>query len=413
MADRPAPRSQRPAARLSAICFAVASVFFLCGWGLASIAAPHLLDFFYQPRPLAVTHTFTLGWVSLMMIGVLYQYVPALTKRPLGLPALAPFQVGLFVAGVVGLVSHFWLGATDATAWSAAMIAVSVLLFAAEIGPSLLRAERWDATVLGIGVALLCFVATALLGFLFALDKAWSFLPGSVLTNIAGHAHLGLLGWITLTICAVSYRMVAAFLLPTEVFPVSARRQIALLSGAVVALAVTLMWRTNWVWPFALAVLAAMGWYGLIIGRLLRTRRMPVDWSICHVFAALAHLAAAAVCGMLLLLSVDPVGASGNRLAVAYGLFLLIGWTSNFIVGVGSRMLPGLIGAGATPLLSPVAAGAVFALLNGGIAAAAASAIAGETAAFRWSCAAPFAAAALFAAALAQRVHTLSRTQRA
>src|SRR5574337_1013570 len=102
VANRPATRSQRPAARLSAVCFAVASVFFLCGWGLASIAAPQLLEFFYQPRPLAVTHTFTLGWVSLMIIGVLYQYVPALTKRPLGLPTLAPFHVGLFACGVVG-----------------------------------------------------------------------------------------------------------------------------------------------------------------------------------------------------------------------------------------------------------------------------------------------------------------------
>jgi hypothetical protein len=65
------------------------------------------------------------------------------------------------------------------------------------------------------------------------------------------------------------------------------------------------------------------------------------------------------------------------------------------------------------PLLSPVAGAAVFVLLNAGIAAAAASAIADEAAAFRWSCAAPFAAAALFAAALARRVRTLPRARRA
>jgi hypothetical protein len=403
MAAPPTSGSLRPPAWISAACFVGASLSFLGGWALAMIAAPELLDFFYQPRPLAVTHTFTLGWVSLMMIGVLYQYVPALTKRPLGLPSLAPVQVALFAVGVFGLVAHFWLGTTSAMTWTAALIAASVLLFVAEIGPSLLRAERWDATVLGLGVALVCFAGTAVLGLLFALDKAWSFLPGSVLTNIAGHAHLGLLGWITLTICAVSYRMVAAFLLPTEFFPDSARRQIAFLSVAVVMLSMALLLRARWALVFAVAVTAAMGWYAWIVWRLLRTRRMPIDWSIRHVFAALAHLAAAAVCGLVLLAYVDPSGAAGSRLAVAYGLFLLVGWTSNFIVGVGSRMIPGLMGAGGTPLLPPVAAAAVFGLLNAGIAGAALSAIAGEVAAFRWSCGGPLAAAVVFAAAIARR----------
>ena len=66
-------------------------------------------------------------------------------------------------------------------------------------------------------------------------------------------------------------------------------------------------------------------------------------------------------------------------------------------------MIPGLMGAGGTPLLPPARAATVFVLLNAGITGAAVSVIAGEVAAFRWSCAGPLAAAVVFAAAIARR----------
>lgn len=150
MSGSSAAGSLRPPAWISGLCFAGAAASFFVGWVLAIIAAPELLDFFYQPRPLAVTHTFTLGWVSLMMMGVLYQYVPSLTKRPLAMPRLAPLQVATFTIGVFGLVPHFWLGTTTAMTWTAAMIAASVLLFAVQIGAPVLRAADRDATVGGL-----------------------------------------------------------------------------------------------------------------------------------------------------------------------------------------------------------------------------------------------------------------------
>ncbi|MBI4516199.1 MAG: hypothetical protein HY699_10345 [Deltaproteobacteria bacterium] len=395
----------RPPTRLSALCMACAGVAFLTGWLLVVLAAPDMVAFFYQPRVLAITHTFTLGWISLSMIGVLYQYVPSLTKSPLAYPRLAGLQVGLFILGAAGMVAHFWMGRLNGMAWSAGVVLASVLLFAGLLAPSLARAPRYDATVIGISVAVASFVGTAALGVLYAIDKVYPFLAGSVLSNIAAHAHLGLLGWITLTICAVSYRMVAAFLLPEVLFPAATRRQILLLAGLMPVLLTTLLsrWQTA-TFVVGCLVAIALAWYVIILWRLLQGRRMPVDWTLAHVLAALVHLAAAIGCGLALVVLVDPGSALGNRLVLAYGIFALSGWISNFIIGMATRMVPGLVGKGARPLLSERGRALLFGLLNAGIAAAAMAALSASAPALRLAALLPLAAGLLFCTTLLRRL---------
>jgi hypothetical protein len=394
----------RPAARWSGVCFAVAGMCFIVGWLLILVAAPDLVAFFYQPRPLAITHTFTLGWISLTMIGVLYQYVPALTKHAVLWPRAVGWQITLFVIGVSGLITHFWIGHLVGMAWSAGVIWISVLLFAVQLALPLWRAPQADATVIGLLAALACFVGTATLGLLYAIDKVAPFVGGSVLRNLAAHAHLGLLGWITLTMCAVSYRMVPAFVLPETALPSAAAGQILSLA-VLVPLLVLCILVDSAATPFvAVLVVGSLVWYGRIVIRLLRTRRMEVDWSLRHVIAGLAHLAAAAACGLELLFLVDPGSEIGSRTAVAYGAFLLVGWISNYIIGVGSRMIPGLMGRGARPLLPPGGGALLFGLLNGGVVAVVGSVLAGSPAGLRIAVLLPLLAALLFTAGLVRRL---------
>ncbi len=400
--------SLRPSAAVSGACLGLGAVSFIAGWILLAIAAPDVESFFYQPRVLAVTHTFTLGWISLTMIGVLYQYVPSLTKQPLPWPRAAGYQVALFVVGAAGMISHFWLGHLSGMAWSAGLVWVSVILFAVLLLPPLVRAPRIDATVIGITAAICYFAATATLGLLYAIDKVHPFLGGSVLANIAGHAHLGLVGWISLTICAVSYRLVAAFLLPLTLFPDAARRQIVVLAALVPVLLIALLARAGVLITTMLALLiaVAMGWYAIILGRLAASRRMPLDWSLAHVIAALIHLGGAIVCAVVLLVAVDPAGAVGSRVVVVYGVLLLVGWVSNFIVGMATRMASGLMGAGARPLLTGTGRATVFGLLNGGIIAVAVSMLTGYTTALRVAALLPMSAGLVFGTALVRRVRS-------
>lgn len=364
---------------LPAVCLALATLNLNIGLVLALYAAGDIETFFYQPHVLAVTHTFTLGWISLAIIGVLYRFVPALTKQQVRWPWLARAQVALFLTGALGLVSHFWIGHLNGMAWSAGVLVFSVVLLLVCLLPLLLAAPHYDATVIGIGVALLSFLGVAVLGFLYSIDKVYPFLGGSVLSNIAAHAHLAVLGWVSLMICAVSYRMVAAFVLPEQVLPEPARRQVLSLSVLVPALVLAIFLRSWLVAPLALLTAGSLVWYASIIIRLLRMRRMPIDWSMRHVQAALAHLGVAAACGLAFVLGIDVGGPVGARLAVAYGVLGLFGWVSNFILGMASRLAPGLAstsGLTPSPLFGARTQATIFSCFNLGVLGVAGGALA-------------------------------------
>ena len=327
MEERIRSNRQLRIARLPIHFFAVAVAFF----ALAVVAAPWvvgvLIDYFYQPLVLALTHTITLGWITAAMMGVMYRYVPALTKRPLRFPRLALLQLWLFVIGVMGMVAHFVIGYWIATWLAAAVVVVSVALFALNMLLCLAPAGRRGV---------------AETGMLLAVDKTFGFLHGSVITNLAGHAHLAALGWVSLTICAVSYRMVPAFLLPEIELPRAATWQLYGLAVSVAGLAIALLGGIGGAPIWSTAVLLALLAYVAVLGSLVRNRRMPIDWTMRHALAGVVSLVLAAGLGLSLML-IDAGSAVGSRVAGAYGVVGLLGWVTNFIVGMSYKLFPGFI----------------------------------------------------------------------
>ena len=342
MEERIRSNRQLRIARLPIHFFAVAVAFF----ALAVVAAPwvvgDLIDYFYQPLVLALTHTITLGWITAAMMGVMYRYVPALTKRPLRFPRLALLQLWLFVIGVMGMVAHFVIGYWIATWLAAAVVVVSVALFALNMLLCLAPAGRRGVAETGMLLAVLYLLVAAMLGLLLAVDKTFGFLHGSVITNLAGHAHLAALGWVSLTICAVSYRMVPAFLLPEIELPRAATWQLYGLAVSVAGLAIALLGGIGGAPIWSTAVLLALLAYVAVLGSLVRNRRMPIDWTMRHALAGVVSLVLAAGLGLSLML-IDAGSAVGSRVAGAYGVVGLLGWVTNFIVGMSYKLFPGFI----------------------------------------------------------------------
>ena len=73
----------------------------LCSFAVGVAAAPlvvgDIAEFFYQPMPLALVHAFTLGWITSGLMGLMYERVPALTRRSVPFPRLAMVQLLLFI----------------------------------------------------------------------------------------------------------------------------------------------------------------------------------------------------------------------------------------------------------------------------------------------------------------------------
>ena len=328
--------------RLPIHFFTTAVISFGCGVAAAPFLVGQIVDFFYQPPILALVHTFTLGWITMAIMGVMYRYVPALTRHPIAYPRVAMWQLALFIIGTIGIVSHFANGIWVGTWFSAGILIVSVAMFAANMIPCLYPHLGRGVAETGMFLSTCFLFVAASIGFVLSLDKTYNFLGGDVLTNLASHVHFAAIGWVTLTICAVSYRMLPAFLLPKLHLPKSAMWQLWALAVAAIALGVTLLLGLPGAifWSFAIA--AALLAYMITIGRLVRSRRMPIDFTARHALAGIIWLVLAIVSGLILTV-IGPQGLVGSRIASAYGTMGLLGWISNFIIGMSYQLFPGFV----------------------------------------------------------------------
>jgi hypothetical protein len=357
--------------------FATATIFFAGGVVAAPFLVARIVDFFYQPPILAIVHTFTLGWITASIMGVMYRYVPALTRHPIAYPRLAFWQFIVFLIGTIGIISHFANGIWVGTWFSAGILIVSVVMFAVNMIPCLYPKLGRGVAETGMLLSICFLLIAASIGFTLALDKTYNFLGGDVLTNLGSHVHFAAIGWVTLTICAVSYRMLPAFILPTLQLPRSATWQLWALAVATIALGITLPFGLpgELFWSFLIA--AALIAYMITIGRLMRTRRLPIDFTPGHAIAGIVWLVLAIICGLALAV-IGPQGAEGNRLAAAYGATGLLGWISNFIIGMSYQLFPGFVARARTSAGWPVVTIAelsitkmrslVFIVYNGGVA---------------------------------------------
>lgn len=328
--------------RLPIHFFVVAVAFFALGVVAMPFVIGDVAAFFYQMTPLALVHTFTLGWITAAMMGVMYRYVPALSRHPLPYPRMAFVQLGLYVVGVSGMIAHFaigiWMGL-----WIAAIVVVaSVLLFAAEIIPCLWGQVGRGVAESGMFLGVCFLVLTAAIGLTLGLDKTYNFLGGSILTNLSGHVHFAALGWVTLTICAVSYRMIPAFILPKITLPPATIWQLYSLAVGISGLGVTLIFALPGVTEWSVAIAVSLIAYIVTIGRLVRTRRMPLDWTTRHAVTGIFWLALAIVMGLTLTV-IGAGSVAGSRIASAYGATGLLGWISNFIIGMSYQLFSGFV----------------------------------------------------------------------
>ncbi|MBN9244675.1 MAG: hypothetical protein J0I98_17970 [Mesorhizobium sp.] len=203
----------------AALAFLVgAQVLMIAGYGFPAVPAE-------APETLILVHMVTIGWLSLLMCGALFQFVPVLIAQPLRggrlvLPALICLLSGLafLLAGFLQLAGTI---DTDLPLLAIAgmLLPVGFLLVVGVLVGTLLRANlTLPARFVAAGLA--CVLVTVTLGALFALLLS-GFLPALAGLDFRAHAlpvHIavGLGGWLTFTAIGVSYRLLPMFMLSPD-----------------------------------------------------------------------------------------------------------------------------------------------------------------------------------------------------
>ena len=326
------------------IHFFVFSVFwFTYGAVLLPWLTPSAIHLFYQPGILSLVHVFTLGFITSAIMGVMYRYVPALTRRSVAHPGLARFQFVAYAIGVAGMVSHFALGSWTGLWWSAALVLAGVILFAINLLPLLwIRLGRGVAET-GMFVAIGFLILAALLGLLMGIEEAHGFVLGNLVTSLGCHVTFAAIGWVTLAICAASHRLVPAFILPKKLLPrMAALWQIIALAVATLGLGTSLLLQLPGVWCWSLTAAGALLVYAVIMATLVGSRRTAIDWSLGHALTGMLWL----IVAIALSQAVTWLGGwsiEGSSLAGALVTAALLGWAGNFIIGMSYQLFPGVV----------------------------------------------------------------------
>lgn len=178
-----------------------------------------------SPKTLVLVHLVALGWLSLLMCGALFQFVPVLIARPLYSNSLPLPALLLLVSGIAALLSAF-LQLDGNVELSLPLFPTAGFLLGVGFGLVLWNVGRtlWAARPLPlparfVAVGLLSLAATVVLGIVFAL--ALSGVGPQAFYELAAlglpiHVIAGLGGWLTFTAIGVSYRLLSMFMLAPD-----------------------------------------------------------------------------------------------------------------------------------------------------------------------------------------------------
>jgi hypothetical protein len=312
---------------------------------VAALALPglgaELSAHYYHPRLLALTHVVTLGWITLAIFGATYQLVPVVIERPLWSDRLARWQLPGLVAGILGMVGHFWTGRWDGLAWAAGVVGAAALAHVVNVALSLRGLSRWTFTARSLALALGGLGLTVAFGIALAATHGRPVFSGGPLGAVHAHFHLALLGWIVPVILGVSARVYPMFFVTADPGRRSARVQLGGLALGVPAIVAGLLEdRPSLTAPGAILVAGALAAHVIWVGQLVRQRQRPrLDWGLRFVLTGTACLVPAAALGLALGFGL----AAGPRAALAYAVLALGGWVSLTIIGMMLKIVPFLV----------------------------------------------------------------------
>lgn len=349
---------------LALVSLLAAEGLMTAGYGFPSAPIP-------APQSLVVVHIVAIGWLSLLMCGALFQFVPVLVAKPLYSNFLPLPTLMLLAAGLIALLCGF-LQLAGTLAFGVRLLPTGATLLAVGFAFALWNLGRtlWSARPLGLSarfviVGLASLVAAAGFGLVFAFvlggTTAETHLAALTAAGLPLHVVAGLGGWLTVTAMGVSYRLLAMFMLAPELQGASTRGALYLAAatmtvavvGGVIAIFNAAGLGTT-LFAAGLLALGALALYGRDILYLYRARkRRLIELNSRMAGIALVNLATSAMLVLVLAATgalTRDVGAvvflvafgwlSGLGLAQLYKIVAFLTWLECYGPVLGKTQTP-------------------------------------------------------------------------
>ncbi len=328
-----------------------------------------LAAYHYNQNVIAATHLFVLGWICSIVMGAMYQLVPVALETRLYSERLACWQYVVHLTGFIGMVWMFRVWNMKQVGHFGSAFTVSVGMFVYNIARTLARAPKWNVIATAITSALgwISFAVVAGLSIaagkciyesadtLSAASPTGALVRGlrhvgmfmahfDPLGAMHAHAHLGIIGFFTMLIVGVSYKLAPMFTISEIQSRRRALTSVVLLNLGLAGSFTTILLRSPWKMAFSLVIMAALAIYGWELAAILRARkRRPLDGGIKCFLTAVALLGPLSVIAIILSWPGLPLNALTGQLENAYGFLGLLGFVTLAIIGMLYKIVPFLV----------------------------------------------------------------------
>jgi Cytochrome C and Quinol oxidase polypeptide I len=319
-------------------------VSLLIGTGFLVLRPDLLATYHYNQAIIAATHLFTLGWISSVIMGAMYQLVPVALETTLYSERLGRWHFVLHLVGVAGMVSMFWVWDMRQLGHFGSVFGVGVVLFVYNLGRTLARIPRWNVVAAAIASALFWLLLTMLFGLFLAATKCWPMNWFEPLAQMHTHAHLGVVGFFLTMMVGVSYKLAPMFTLSEIQSTRRAWASLLLLNIGLVGAAPSILLQSGGKILFALIIVAGLVVYGIEMRAIVRARKRPaLDWAMKYFLTALGLLLPVGALGLVLAWPRLPLTPFTGQLENVYGLVALLGVVSFAILGMLYKIVPFLV----------------------------------------------------------------------
>ncbi len=341
----PAKLERLPPRLVPGLYLAGAHIALITAFSMLAWRPGILAGFFYHPQAMTLVHLVTLGWITGSILGWIYMVGPIALRTPIAARRTDIVACALFLTGVAGLVSHFWLNRYNGMLWSAGMLLLSIAFVAWRVLRAVLPGTMPRPIKLHIVLAFVNMLVAGIWGALTGLEKLQvDAVPGHILANVFAHAHLAALGFATMMVIGLAYRLLP-MMLPSAVPPERGLYASAcLLEIGVLGLFAGLITASRWTGAFAVLSILGIVAFASRVAWMIRSPRpapkalVKPDYGVLHAMQAIGYLALSATLGMALLY-MQP-SETELRLMPVYGLLGLVGFLSQIVIGVATRILP-------------------------------------------------------------------------
>ncbi|MBK7380012.1 MAG: hypothetical protein IPJ03_13550 [Ignavibacteriales bacterium] len=298
----------------------------------------------FQPKILSINHVATLGWITMIIFGAMFQLVPVVLETKLFSEKLAEIQFWIYMPGVIGLVYCFWVFDTGIimTA-SAILLNLAMSIFSFNIIATMKSVKKWNVTAWYLASAIFYLIVTAIAGLLLAINLWTPYIKLDHLQYLNLHAHIAFIGWVSMVIMGVSFKLIPMFTLSHGFALTNGKRALWMINIGLLGISTIMHYKdTTFLYYIFIALIVLGIIFFLLQINIIFKNRIRKKFDIGIRFSSVAYL----MFGLTTLLGTFIAFVDYENIiniTLVYGYMIIFGFISILIVGQMYKIVPFLV----------------------------------------------------------------------